>query len=244
MTQVRPAAPGASLGTVNDQAEQEGVPRIRDMPAPRPAKGLAAKPMRWVFTWPYRLLLAGVYRSGLRPIHLTLLGLATNVWIGILLLRGDRLVPGLLLMPAGLFDILDGAVARLRGEDSRLGAFLDSVLDRVADVILFGCLYWSLAGQELVAQAALALATLVVALSVSHIRAEAEAAGVSLSDGLFQRLERYVAMILGLTIPGALLPALAVLTVLGGVTVVQRGWVAITRVARGPEAAPVPIPPS
>jgi CDP-diacylglycerol--glycerol-3-phosphate 3-phosphatidyltransferase len=135
------------------------------------------------------------------------------------------------LIPAGLFDILDGAVARLRGEESRLGAFLDSVLDRVADVILFGCLYWSLAGQDLVLEAALALATLVIALSVSHIRAEAEAAGLSLSDGLFQRLERYVAMILGLTIPGALLPALAILTVLGGVTVLQRGWSALTRVA-------------
>jgi CDP-diacylglycerol--glycerol-3-phosphate 3-phosphatidyltransferase len=212
------------------------------MPAPRSAKGLAAKPMRWVFTWPYRFLLAGVYRTGLRPIHLTLLGLATNVWIGALLLQGDRLVPGLLLIPAGLFDILDGAVARLRGEDSRLGAFLDSVLDRIADVILFGCLYWSLADQELIAQAALALVTLVIALSVSHIRAEAEAAGVSLSDGLFQRLERYVAMILGLTIPGALLPALAVLTVLGGLTVLQRGWAAVTRIGRRSSEAPVPGP--
>jgi CDP-diacylglycerol--glycerol-3-phosphate 3-phosphatidyltransferase len=201
------------------------------MPAPRKAEGVAAKPMRWVFTWPYRVLLAGAYRAGFLPWQLTLLGLGTNVLVGVLLLRGDRLAPGLLLIPAGLFDILDGAVARLRGEESRLGAFLDSVLDRVADVILFGCLYWSLAGQDLVLEAALALATLVIALSVSHIRAVAAAAGLSLSDGLFQRLERYVAMILGLTIPGALLPALAILTVLGGVTVLQRGWSALTRVA-------------
>jgi CDP-diacylglycerol--glycerol-3-phosphate 3-phosphatidyltransferase len=211
-------------------ATHEDAPRVRDMPAPRKATGLAARPMRWVFTWPYRVALAGLYRAGFRPWHLTLLALGTNVAVGVLLLRGDRLVPGLLLIPAGLLDIFDGAVARLRGEDSRLGAFLDSVLDRVSDLILFGCLYWSLAGGGDRLEAGLALATMVIALSVSHIRAEAEAAGVSLSEGFFQRLERYVAMMIGLPVPGALLPALAVLTALGGATVLQRGWTALVRV--------------
>lgn len=218
------------------RGEPEDVLRIRDMPAPRQATGLAAKPMRWVFAWPYRLVLAGVYRTGVRPWQLTLLALAANVWVGVLLLRGDRLLPGLLLIPAGLLDILDGAVARLRGEESRFGAFLDSVLDRVSDVILFGCLYWSLAGQGERLEAGLALATMVIALAVSHIRAEAEAAGVALSEGLFQRLERYVAMLIGLTVPHTLLAALAILTALGGFTVVQRGWNAWTRVrAKAPD---------
>jgi CDP-diacylglycerol--glycerol-3-phosphate 3-phosphatidyltransferase len=205
--------------------------RIRDMPAPRLAEGVAAKPMRWAFTWPYRVVLAGVYRAGFRPWHLTLLGLVTNVWVGASLLRGQFLLAGLLLIPAGLFDILDGAVARLRDEESRLGAFLDSVLDRIADVILFGCLFWALAGQDLPLEAALSLLTLVTALCVSHVRAEAEAAGVELTEGYFQRLERYVAMMIGLPVPGALLPALAVLTVLGGVTLAQRVWSAVARVA-------------
>jgi len=206
------------------------ITRIRDVPAPRLAEGVAARPMRWAFTWPYRVILLGVYRAGFRPWHLTLLGLVTNVWVGASLLRGQFLQAGLLLVPAGLFDILDGAVARLRGEDSRWGAFLDSVLDRVADVILFGCLFWSLAGQDLRLEAALALLTLVIALCVSHVRAEAEAAGVELTEGYFQRLERYVAMMIGLPVPGALLPALAVLTVLGAVTLAQRVWSAVTRV--------------
>jgi phosphatidylglycerophosphate synthase len=205
--------------------------RIRDMPAPRLAEGVAAKPMRWAFTWPYRVVLAGVYKAGFRPWHLTLLGLVTNVWVGASLLRGQFLLAGLLLIPAGLFDILDGAVARLRGEESRLGAFLDSVLDRVADVILFGCLFWALAGQDLRLDAALSLVTLVTALCVSHVRAEAEAAGVELTEGYFQRLERYVAMMIGLPVPGALLPMLIVLTVLGTVTLAQRVFSAVTRVA-------------
>lgn len=188
-----------------------------------------------VFAWPYRLLLAGTYRSGLSPLQLTLSSLGTNVVIGWLLLTDRRLVPGLLLIPAGLFDILDGAIARLRGEESRFGAFLDSFLDRVCDVIVFGCLFWSLAGQGSRFEAGLALATLVISLAVSHIRAEAEDAGVSLSEGFFQRLERYVAMIFGLIVPGALLPALLVLTALGGITVLQRGWSAVIRVGTGHE---------
>jgi CDP-diacylglycerol--glycerol-3-phosphate 3-phosphatidyltransferase len=228
---VRGAGPGDSLDGVNHDADGEEAPRVRDLPSPREAEGLAGKPIAWVFTWPYRVLLAGAYRSGLRPWQLTLLGLATNALVGLLLLRGYRLVPGLLLIPAGIFDVLDGAVARLRGEESRFGAFLDSVLDRVADVILFGCLYWSLAGLGQRLEAGLALATLVIALSVSHIRAEAEAGGVSLTEGFFQRLERYVAMMIGLLFPGALLPSLAILTVLGAVTVVQRGWSAVTRIS-------------
>jgi CDP-diacylglycerol--glycerol-3-phosphate 3-phosphatidyltransferase len=186
--------------------------------------------MRLLFAWPYRVGLAGLYRLGVRPWQLTVASVVTNGVVGWLLLTDARLLPGLLLVPAGLFDIFDGGVARLRGEEKRSGAFLDSVLDRVSDTILFACLYWSLAGRGDHLEAGLALATLVIALAVSHIRAEAEAAGVTLTEGFFQRLERYVAMILGLTIPGALLPMLAVLVVLGGVTIVQRGWSALRRV--------------
>ncbi len=56
---------------------------------------------------------------------------------------------------------------------------MDSVLDRVSDMILFSCLFWNLASQGETLQAALALLTLIVSLGVSQIRAEAEAVGVS-----------------------------------------------------------------
>lgn len=201
------------------------------MPAPRRSEGVTGAAMGWIFAWPYRVALAGLYRAGVRPWQLSLASLATNVAIGWLLLTGLRLVPGLLLIPAGLFDVFDGGVARLRGEAKRAGAFLDSFLDRVGDAILFTCLFWSLAAQGRSLEAALSLATLGVSLSVSHVRAEAEAAGVELSEGLFQRLERYVALILGLTIPGALLPVLVLLATLGGMTLAQRLWSATRRVA-------------
>jgi CDP-diacylglycerol---glycerol-3-phosphate 3-phosphatidyltransferase len=212
--------------------EERHAARVRDMPAPRKTKGLAGPAMRFLFTWPYRAGLAGLYRIGIRPWQLTIASLVTNALVGALLLTGRRLVPGLLLILAGAFDIFDGGVARLRGEERRSGAFLDSVLDRISDMILFACLFWNEAGQGHTLAATLALLTLVVALGVSHIRAEAEAAGVTLTEGFFQRLERYVALILGLIVPHALLAALAILAALGAVTVLQRAWSAVERVSR------------
>jgi len=188
---------------------------------------------RQVFAWPYRWALAGLYRSGIRPWHLTSLSLVANGVVGWLLVRGDRLVPGLLMIVAGLFDVFDGGVARLRGEAGPAGAFLDSVIDRVSDVILFGALFWSEAGQGHRLAAALALSSLIVSLLVSYIRAEAEAEGITLTEGVMQRLERYVALMIGLTVPGALLPILVMLTVLSGITALQRMTSALARLDLG-----------
>jgi CDP-diacylglycerol--glycerol-3-phosphate 3-phosphatidyltransferase len=166
--------------------------------------------------------LIAFYRAGFRPWQLSFLSLATNGVIGWLLVTGRRFVPGLLLIVAGLFDIFDGGVARLRGEAGPAGAFLDSVLDRVSDAIIFGALFWSLSAQRHRTAAALALAALIVSLLVSQVRAEGEAMGLALTEGLFQRLERYVALMVGLTAPGLLVPVLIVLTALGTLTVLQR----------------------
>ena len=214
-------------------------PRVRDLPGPRRSESAIGPLFRTVFKWPYRVALAGLYRAGFRPWQLTFLSLATNGLIGWLLVTGRRLVPGLLLMLAGLLDIFDGGLARLRGEDSRAGAFLDSVTDRVSDFVLFGCLFWSLAGrgQGHRLSAALALSTLIVSMLVSHIRAEAEAEGIALTEGFVQRLERYVLLTIGLTAPGALTLVLALMTALGSMTVIQRGvsaWRQLGRVSEGP----------
>jgi CDP-diacylglycerol--glycerol-3-phosphate 3-phosphatidyltransferase len=218
-------------------AEERGTPRIKDLPAPRKNESISGPLFGTVFKWPYRAALAGLHRAGIRPWQLTLGSLLMNFVVGALLLRGDRLLPGLLLLPAGLLDVFDGGVARMRGEDSRLGAFMDSSLDRLSDAVVFGCLWWSLAGQGRETEAVLAMSTLAISLAVSQVRAEGEALGVALSEGAFQRLERYVAMMVGLTAPGALLPVLALLTALGGLTILQRGWSAWRGLTRGPEPA-------
>ena len=201
--------------------------RVRDMPAPRKSEGAAGGAMQRIFAWPYRGILAFLLWTGVRPWQLTLLSLALNVAVGTFIITGDWFAAAVLLVLAGLSDVFDGSVARQRGEEKRSGAFLDSVLDRLSDAILFSCLFWALAASGRQLEAALALITLVVSLSVSHVRAEAEAVGVSLTEGFFQRLERFLALMAGLLIPGAMRPVLIVLTVLGGITLLQRGWSAV-----------------
>jgi CDP-diacylglycerol--glycerol-3-phosphate 3-phosphatidyltransferase len=192
--------------------------------------------MRRVFDWPYRVALAGFYRAGFRPWQLTILSLLGNAVVGALLLTGRRLLPGLLLLAAGVLDIFDGGVARLRGEESRRGALLDSVMDRAADGIVLGALFVSLMEQSQTVDAVLTLVAMAVSLQVSHLRAEGEAAGLQMSEGSFQRLERYLALVIGLSVPGALRFALIVLTLLGSLTAFQRFAAAWRRLPEEPEA--------
>lgn len=207
-------------------------PRIRDVPAPRKNPSLAGPLFRVLWAWPYRFAIAMLVRIGARPWHLTLLSLVGNVVVAWLLTTGRYFLPGILLLPAGLFDIFDGGVARMRGEESRKGALLDAVNDRISDAVVFGALFSALVADGRDGAAALTLAALVVSLFVSHVRAEGEAAGQDMTGGLFQRLERYLALMIGLTAPGALVPVLIVLTALGAITTAQRtvtAWQALPR---------------
>jgi CDP-diacylglycerol--glycerol-3-phosphate 3-phosphatidyltransferase len=206
-------------------------PRVRDLPAPRKNRSAAGGALQSALAWPYRAILAFLLWTGVRPWQLTLLSLGLTVVTGGLILRGNWFAAGIVLFLAGLADVFDGSVARQRGTEGRSGAFMDSVLDRVADVIVFAALFWELAEGGDTLLAALALVTLVVSLLVSHIRAEAEAAGLSLTEGVFQRLERFLALMAGLVIPGAMRPVLVVLATLGAVTVAQRLWSAVRQLA-------------
>ena len=201
-------------------------PRVRDMPAPRKSEGAAGGLAQRVFAWPYRGVLAFLLWTGASPNQLTWLALAFNVVCGALILSGDWAWAGIALILGGICDVMDGSVARHRGQVRRSGAFMDSVLDRVADMVLFSCLFWQLATTGATTEAVLALITLVVSVGVSHVRAEAEAAKVVLTEGLFQRLERIIALALGLLIPGMMLPVLVLLAVLGTATVLQRSYLA------------------
>ena len=203
------------------------VQRVRDMPAPRKSEGAAGGAAQRIFAWPYRAILAFLLWTGIRPWELTLLSLLLNIVSGALILAGSWAWAGVALILGGMFDVMDGSVARHRGEVRRSGAFMDSVLDRVSDMILFGCLYWYLASQGEELAATLALITLVVSLAVSHVRAEAEAVKVVLTEGMFQRLERVIALAVGLLVPGMMLPVLIVLAVLGTATALQRSFLAV-----------------
>ncbi|HJR99137.1 MAG TPA: CDP-alcohol phosphatidyltransferase family protein [Actinomycetota bacterium] len=216
---------------VNDRTHrpERQAPRVRDLPPPRKNESAAGGAVQRLLAWPYRAILAFLIWTGVRPWQLTLLSPLVIVLAGWQIVAGNWLVAGFLLIIGGVLDVFDGSVARHRGEEGRSGAFMDSVLDRVSDMILFSSLFWSLASQGETVQAALALLTLVVSLGVSQIRAEAEAAGLSLTEGLFQRLERMLALMVGLLIPGMMFPALILLSALGVLTVLQRGFTALSR---------------
>jgi CDP-diacylglycerol--glycerol-3-phosphate 3-phosphatidyltransferase len=199
------------------------------MPAPRKNESAAGGAMQRLLAWPYRAILAFLIWTGVRPWQLTLLSPVFIVLAGWQIVEGNWLIAGFLLLVGSLLDVFDGSVARHRGEEKRSGAFMDSVLDRVSDMVLFSCLFWNLASQGETLQAALALLTLIVSLGVSQIRAEAGAVGVELSEGLFQRLERMLALMVGLLIPHMMFPALIALAVLGVFTVLQRGFNALSR---------------
>jgi CDP-diacylglycerol---glycerol-3-phosphate 3-phosphatidyltransferase len=220
---------GRRAATRQRRPPDRDVPRVRDLPKPRKNESAAGGAVQWVFQWPYRAILAFLIWTRVRPWQLTLLAVALNVVTGALILSDRWFEAGLVLIAAGLCDVFDGSVARHRGEQKRSGAFLDAVLDRVSDAILFTALFWALANDGRRLDAGLALFTLVVSLTVSHVRAEAEAVGVQLTEGFFQRLERFLALIVGLMIPGAMRPVLIVLAALGAITVVQRSWAALVR---------------
>jgi len=99
---------------------------------------------------------------------------------------GGQLIGGGLVLSAGWFDIVDGAVARVTGRTSKRGAFLDSTIDRVAEVIIFiGILVGQLAPPVFI------LSALSLSLLVSYTRAKGDALGIRLSGvGIGERSER------------------------------------------------------
>jgi archaetidylinositol phosphate synthase len=123
------------------------------------------------------------------PTAWTAVGLLLSVLAGVLYSTsgyGGEALGGTFILLAGWFDIVDGAVARVTGRTSQRGAFLDSTLDRVAEVALFGGIL--LGGY---APPIWVLAALAFSLLVSYTRAKGDALGVALSGvGIGERSER------------------------------------------------------
>ncbi|GIG54654.1 phosphatidylinositol phosphate synthase [Demequina activiva] len=124
-------------------------------------------------------------------------------------------------------DMLDGTMARLSGKTSRLGAYLDSTLDRVADAAIFGALVWSFRVDEPATSLA-ALLCLAFGSFVPYARAKAESLGVEASGGIAERSDRLVIALVATGLVGLGLPVwvltwtLFLLAVLAAITVVQR----------------------
>lgn len=141
-------------------------------------------------------------KMGLTPNMITTIGLLLNVGVAYIFIlgaeEGNRSDlsyvgwAGALVLFAGLFDMLDGQVARMGKMSSTFGALYDSVLDRYSELIMFLGICWYLVAQHYFLSSIFAFVALIGSMMVSYVRARAEGLGIECKGGLMQRPERVV----------------------------------------------------
>jgi len=162
-----------------------------------------------------------LFRLHLRANHLTIMGLGISLFAAAAFVQGHTRTAGFLLLVAGLFDFFDGALARVSGQDTAFGAFLDSVIDRYSDLVVLLGIVVLLARMPNPRGALVAMAGLVGSVMVSYTKARAEGIGVPCNIGFMERPERMICLIAG-ALFDVLEPALWVLAVLANLTALQR----------------------
>jgi len=160
-------------------------------------------------------------RLGIAPNTITFTGVLGSLMSAIFLAQGNFLVGGLIALVMGPLDAVDGTMARLRGEPSDFGAFVDSVSDRYSELLVFGglLLHYLRIGDYTLAMVVFAAAS--GSVLVSYTRARAESLGFSIKVGLLTRVERYLVLIPSLVLNYARLGLWAV-AILANVTALQR----------------------
>lgn len=160
--------------------------------------------------------------TGLTPNALTVIGLLLNCVVAAVLATGALRLGGVLVLAAGLFDLLDGAMAKVTDKVTSFGSFLDSTLDRYSEVILFGgLLLYILETPDRWLGALLIYLTISGSILVSYARAKAEALGYKLQVGLLARPERVILLAIGLLLERPLW-VLWILAIFTNVTAIQR----------------------
>jgi CDP-diacylglycerol--glycerol-3-phosphate 3-phosphatidyltransferase len=158
---------------------------------------------------------------GLHPNTMTLLGLAGSVTGAAFLSQGHMTTGGLLILLAGPFDALDGTMARLLGQPTKFGAFVDSVTDRWSEMLIFAGLLWYYLQRGETLYCLLVFAATMGSVMVSYTKARAEALGFEANVGVLTRLERYIVMAPALVFNVPWL-ALWIVALLANVTALQR----------------------
>jgi Phosphatidylglycerophosphate synthase len=165
----------------------------------------------------------------LSPNSLTLIGLLISIWAAIAFSKGDLLAGGLLILFSGLFDMIDGAVARAKDCMTAFGAVLDSVCDRYADAIIFvGIIYGVIAGtiiETTLFSVPLWLWVVFAIMGsylVSYVRSRAETAGATaMNIGVAERPERMMILVAG-ALSGYLGESVVIIVILTHITMIQR----------------------
>ncbi|MDX1979445.1 MAG: CDP-alcohol phosphatidyltransferase family protein [Bryobacteraceae bacterium] len=182
--------------------------------------------------------------SRIHPNVLTFLGLLINVGAAVLLAFGQFFWAGVVIIGAGLFDMVDGRVARETNQVTRFGGFFDSVLDRYSDLgLLMGLLvyYASINRNFYVVLTAIVMTASVM---ISYTRARAENTIPTCKVGFMERPERVVLVIIGCLFD-RMAPVLWVIAILGNLTVIHRMMYTFQEAKRLEDAqlraAPTPV---
>ena len=168
-----------------------------------------------------RLIVRGLALSKINPNVLTFFGLVINMVAATFLAVGNFRTAGFVIIFAGLFDMVDGRVARETHRVTRFGGFFDSVLDRYSDIaLLVGLLvyYGTINRPSYVVLTAIVMAASVM---ISYTRSRAENFIPTCKVGFLERPERIVLLIIG-ALFDRMAPVLWVIAVLGNLTVVHR----------------------
>lgn len=180
---------------------------------------------RFLVAWAVEPIGKFLSRTAISPNLLTLIAFAIGIVSSFLISQGILAWGGIALLFSGLFDLLDGALARAKNQITKFGAVLDSTLDRFAEVLIFlAIMYFALSGDLQSSSGGLIIlsgAGLASSFMISYIKARAEGLGIECNVGLFTRAERIVFLSLGLIL-NQLIIAMALLVVLSMVTIVQR----------------------
>ena len=177
-----------------------------------------------------------VLRSKITPNELTVAGLALSALTIPLIVRGHFIMAAIVLLVAGICDMLDGAVARISQKITPFGAFLDSTSDRMSEGFVLGGIGLWYAIHNSFWMLGVVFWVLICSFLVSYTRARAEAVGLDCKVGFASRPERLVGLMIGLVLAKyhVLVFMLLLLAVLTGWTVVVR----ILHVRRQMAAAP------
>lgn len=164
-------------------------------------------------------------KTPVTPNTLTWIGFLISAGAAALIITGHLFISGFVVLIAGVFDMLDGALARLTGRTTPFGGILDSTLDRASEAVLLLGLLAVFAREQQVAESVLTGIVLFGSLMVSYLRSRIEATGIECKIGFFTRPERVVVLALGLLLSRfeyALVTALAVIAAFSFLTAGQR----------------------
>ena len=160
-------------------------------------------------------------RFKINPNILTFTGVLISFWAAFEFGYGNLFRGGIVIIVAGLFDMLDGEVARFSRTETRFGAFYDSVIDRYSDVIILQGLMVYYARKQMLDYVVLVGVVFMGAVLTSYARARAESLIASCKVGFMERPERIVLLIIG-GLANRMEAVLWILAVLGNWTVINR----------------------